>query len=111
MRKPPSPLLFLLLTLVCGQVYATLPLEAVPNTDNQVAHYPNPDGRPPCTRIMIGGVTSLSSGNGIQMLNGYSSAGSGAANGGGQVTYTIRSRYVGRRKSESIVDLWYRHML
>jgi hypothetical protein len=88
-----------------------LPEDVVPCRDNRVAHFPDPDSDPPFTRIMVGGVTSLSTGSAILMLNGYGSAGRNAAGKGAWVTYNIRSQHVGHRESESIVDLFYRHVL
>lgn len=100
------------ITIDDGDFYlaSALPADTPPDRFNRVAHFPESDTTPPFTRIMIGRFASRSSGGAIQMLNGYGSLGRGAAAGGTWTVYNIRSQHVGRRGSESIVDLLYRHV-
>jgi hypothetical protein len=99
-------------TLDDGDFYLNGPLpgDVAPDRQNRVAHYPDPDSHPPFTRIMIGGTVSLAEGNAIQMFSGYRAVGHGVAAGGVRATYHIRSRHVGKRKNESIVEVIYRHV-
>lgn len=101
------------ITIDQGNFYmnATITSRERPDLSNRVAHYPNPDTSPPFTRLMVGGLTSLSSGSAIHMLNGYSGPGKAAAKSGACVVFNIRSQYLGRRSNESIVDLFYRYRL
>lgn len=100
------------ITIDDGDFYLNgpLPEDVAPDRQNRVAHYPDPDSDPPFTRILVGGTVSLAEGNAIQMFAGYGGVGHGAAAGGLQAIYRIRSRHVGRRKNESIVEVVYRHV-
>jgi Tfp pilus assembly protein PilX len=65
----------------------------------------------PHTNIIVDGVTSVATGSGLQMLAGYEGFGKGTAGGGGQILYTIYAQHVGRAKSESVVQVTWRHAI
>jgi len=72
--------------------------------------YNNPKS-PPHTNILIGGNTSLSTGNALQMIAGYEGKGKGAAGGGGHVVYDIRSRREGIKNARATIKGRWRHVI
>ena len=84
--------------------------------DRDVAFFPEgydagaPD-KGPHTNIIVDGVTSVATGSGLQMLAGYEGFGKGTAGGGGQILYTLYAQHVGRAKSESVVQVTWRHAI
>jgi len=75
-----------------------------------VAYFPrNSNGTvPPFTNLSIGGNSSLSTGNAIQLASGYEGKGKGSGSGGVYVVYDIVSEHYGIGNSQAKVKLRYR---
>jgi len=63
------------------------------------------------TNITVAGVTTLSEGEGLQMVSGYEGKGKGTAGGGGKIVYTILSQHIGKQESETVVQVEWRHVI
>ncbi|WDN87649.1 hypothetical protein BuS5_00617 [Desulfosarcina sp. BuS5] len=81
------------------------------DTNRNVSIPAKPSSSVPHTNILIGGNTSLSTGSALQMIAGYEGKGKGAAGGGGQVVYDIRSRREGINNARATIMGRWRHVM
>ncbi len=63
------------------------------------------------TNLSISGVTSFGVGGAIEMAAAYEGKGKAAASGGVALAYKIYSQHLGYAKSESIVALYWQHVV
>lgn len=96
--------------------------DAPSDTQRHIAYYPNttlaanPPGElytdhdgEPHTNIMVQASSGMNYGFGLQMVSGYEgSLGVGAAKGGTSIDFTVGSRHMGARNSNSLVKIKWR---
>jgi len=86
------------------------PTNPFPSDTERDIHIPISDAVPH-TNLTIFGNTQLSTGSAIQMAAGYEGKGKGAGGAGGYIIYDIYSQHKGQAKSESIVNIQWRHLI
>jgi hypothetical protein len=65
----------------------------------------------PHTNLNIAGSTKLTTGAAIQMAAGYEGKGFSLGSGGAYLVYDIYSQHMGKNNSESVVHVYYRHII
>ncbi|MDW7773826.1 MAG: pilus assembly PilX N-terminal domain-containing protein [Desulfobulbaceae bacterium] len=65
----------------------------------------------PHTNLNIAGSTKLTTGSAIQMAAGYEGKGYALGAGGAYLIYDILSQHLGKNNSESIIHVFYRHII
>ncbi len=87
---------------------------------NTVANFASPDFYYPATNAItdpgttlvdVGGKRGYTPGSGLQQEMGYHGPGHGPAGGGGEILYTINSRYIGQGNSRADVTIQWRHVV
>lgn len=83
-----------------------------PTAANRDFYFPssNPNSVPR-TDFTVGGNTSFSTGNAIQMVSGYEGKGKAAAAGGGIIIYDMYTKYMGSNNNESTIFTQWRHVI
>jgi len=66
---------------------------------------------PPCTSIMMGGDSVLSTGSAVLLASGYEGMGKGAGGGGVWIIYNVRAQHDGVRKSRTTINQQWRHVM
>ena len=84
---------------------------APPDDGDRDIFFPKDYGTDPHTNINVGGNTTLSSGNALQMAAGYEGKGKAAAAGGARIVYDIYAQRLGPINSRSIIQLQWQHVI
>ena len=100
------------LSIVSENPYLNLnPADPVPSYTNRDAVYPKGCNSPPCTNILVGGDSVLSTGSAVLLASGYEGMGKGAGGGGVWIIYNVRAQHEGVRNSASRINQQWRHVM